>query len=87
MIHTGYSTLLSHYSHESMNYMINFLEIWYESHVTGGHSGAVLKSLLSETKMEGTKITRMMHNNSKAFLQHRETTNMCLPSVDDTMKY
>jgi len=76
-----------------MNYTNNFLEIWYESHVTGGHSGAVLKSLLSETKMEGTKITgstvisSLMHNNSKAFLLHRKTTNMWLPSVDDKMKY
>jgi len=59
--------------------MDSFLEIWYESHVTGGHSGAVLKSPLSETKMEGTKITlkySYMHNNSNAFLQHRKTTNM-----------
>jgi hypothetical protein len=37
--------------------MNTFLEIWFESHVTGGHSGAVLKFLLSETKIEVTKIT------------------------------
>jgi hypothetical protein len=37
--------------------MDNFLEIWYESNITGGHSGTVLQSLLSETKIEGTKIT------------------------------
>lgn len=70
--------------------MDNFLEIWYESHVTGGHSGAVLKSILSEIKMEGTKITlkyRYMHNNSNVLLKHRKTTNMWQPSVDDNMKY
>jgi hypothetical protein len=73
--------------------MGNFLEIWYESHVTGGHSSAVLKSLLSGTTMEGTKITlsrvipSLMHTYSNAFLQHRKTTNMWQPSVDDKMKY
>jgi hypothetical protein len=39
-----------------MNNMGSFLEIWYEN-VTGGHTGAALKSLLLETKMAGTKIT------------------------------
>ena len=39
--------------------MDNFREIPYESHIIGAHSGAVLKSLLSATKKEGTTITLM----------------------------